>query len=230
MSVFLWPGRLPPIGPPSNIAGTTHSARAICLPPSTALQWRMPELSRRRSTDAREECWHIYYGDIHAGTIAIRTGNLMMRIRGSGIAVSIRDRSRASNRTARPPPSTRPAPISSAPGGCFCRIELRLISRRGAISGLDREEIRAVGCRQAAAAERMGAREAMQHLFEMPVRQYLQQSPPRGKLGPRPSHHAGARASLRVKHQRVGNDRSMIRYRCPAVASSSRLRMPPLTS
>jgi len=34
----------------------------------------MPELTRRRSTDAREECWHVYYGDIHAGTIAIRTG------------------------------------------------------------------------------------------------------------------------------------------------------------
>ena len=24
--------------------------------------------------DAREECWHIYYGDVHAGTIAIRSG------------------------------------------------------------------------------------------------------------------------------------------------------------
>ena len=35
----------------------------------------MPELTRRRSTDAREECWHTYYGDVHAGTIAIRSGN-----------------------------------------------------------------------------------------------------------------------------------------------------------
>src|SRR5882757_9186587 len=34
----------------------------------------MPTLTRSRSADAREECWHIYYGDIHAGTIAIRTG------------------------------------------------------------------------------------------------------------------------------------------------------------
>ena len=34
----------------------------------------MPELTRRRSTDAREECWHIYYGDVHAGTVAIRSG------------------------------------------------------------------------------------------------------------------------------------------------------------
>jgi CspA family cold shock protein len=31
----------------------------------------MPELTRRRSTDAREECWHIYYGNIQANTIAI---------------------------------------------------------------------------------------------------------------------------------------------------------------
>jgi hypothetical protein len=35
----------------------------------------MPELTRRRSTDAHEECWHIYYGDVHAGTIAIRNGS-----------------------------------------------------------------------------------------------------------------------------------------------------------
>jgi hypothetical protein len=25
--------------------------------------------------DARDECWHVYYGDVHAGTLAIRTGN-----------------------------------------------------------------------------------------------------------------------------------------------------------
>ena len=35
----------------------------------------MPALTRRRSTDAREECWHIYYGDVQAGTIAIRSRN-----------------------------------------------------------------------------------------------------------------------------------------------------------
>jgi hypothetical protein len=35
----------------------------------------MPELTRRRYPEAREECWHIYYGDVHAGTLAIRTGN-----------------------------------------------------------------------------------------------------------------------------------------------------------
>jgi hypothetical protein len=35
----------------------------------------MPELTRRRSADHRHKCWHVYYGDIHAGTIAERVGN-----------------------------------------------------------------------------------------------------------------------------------------------------------
>ena len=34
----------------------------------------MPKLTRRRYPKAREECWHVYYGDVHAGTIAIRIG------------------------------------------------------------------------------------------------------------------------------------------------------------
>ena len=35
----------------------------------------MPELTRRRSADHREECWQIYFGDVHAGTITERVGN-----------------------------------------------------------------------------------------------------------------------------------------------------------
>lgn len=34
----------------------------------------MPELTRRRSLDAPDECWHVYYGDVRVGTIAIRIG------------------------------------------------------------------------------------------------------------------------------------------------------------
>jgi hypothetical protein len=34
----------------------------------------MAELTRRRSLDAPEECWHVYWGDIRAGTIQIRSG------------------------------------------------------------------------------------------------------------------------------------------------------------
>jgi hypothetical protein len=35
----------------------------------------MPELTRRRSADAREECWHVFYDDVRVGSIAIRAGN-----------------------------------------------------------------------------------------------------------------------------------------------------------
>jgi hypothetical protein len=35
----------------------------------------MPALSRRRYPDVPEECWHIFYGDVHVGLIAIRTGS-----------------------------------------------------------------------------------------------------------------------------------------------------------
>jgi hypothetical protein len=31
----------------------------------------MPELTRRRYPE-REDCWHVYYGDVHVGTIAVR--------------------------------------------------------------------------------------------------------------------------------------------------------------
>jgi hypothetical protein len=33
----------------------------------------MPELTRRRYPE-RQDCWHVYYGDVHVGTIARRTG------------------------------------------------------------------------------------------------------------------------------------------------------------
>jgi hypothetical protein len=32
-------------------------------------------LTRRRAPNAREECWHIHYGDVRVGTIAKRVGN-----------------------------------------------------------------------------------------------------------------------------------------------------------
>jgi hypothetical protein len=33
----------------------------------------MPALTRRRYTE-RQDCWHVYYGDVHVGTIAVRAG------------------------------------------------------------------------------------------------------------------------------------------------------------
>jgi hypothetical protein len=35
----------------------------------------MPFLTRRRDPDSREETWLIFYGDVHVGTIAQRSGN-----------------------------------------------------------------------------------------------------------------------------------------------------------
>jgi len=34
----------------------------------------MPTLTRRRDFEAQKECWHVYYGDVHVGTIAVRVG------------------------------------------------------------------------------------------------------------------------------------------------------------
>ena len=34
----------------------------------------MPALTRRRDRDRHEECWRVFYGDVHVGTIAIRAG------------------------------------------------------------------------------------------------------------------------------------------------------------
>jgi hypothetical protein len=33
----------------------------------------MPDLTRRRYRE-RQDCWHVYYGDVHVGTIARRVG------------------------------------------------------------------------------------------------------------------------------------------------------------
>ena len=65
------------IAPTTPNNGTTSRAIALgcCLALRPALQCRMPELTRRRSPDHREECWHIYYGDIYADTITERVGN-----------------------------------------------------------------------------------------------------------------------------------------------------------
>ena len=62
-----------------------------CLPAQTALQWRMAALTRRGSPDAPDEFWHVYFGDVRVGTIAIRTGMApLANIRGAGPVASIR--------------------------------------------------------------------------------------------------------------------------------------------
>jgi hypothetical protein len=34
----------------------------------------MPALTRRRYPES-QDCWHVYFGDVHVGTIAACTGN-----------------------------------------------------------------------------------------------------------------------------------------------------------
>ncbi len=46
----------------------------IACPLRSRFNWRMLALTRRRSPDAPDECWHVYFGDVRVGTIAIRTG------------------------------------------------------------------------------------------------------------------------------------------------------------
>jgi hypothetical protein len=76
----------------------------------------MPTLTRRRSTDAREECWHIYYGDVRVGTIARRVGNPHDTDPWEWNCGFYPGSLRANTRAIPPRPSIKPAPISSAPG------------------------------------------------------------------------------------------------------------------
>jgi hypothetical protein len=60
----------------ADLCAHSGNAQAVAasLPARSARSWAMPELMRRRSPDAREECWHIYFGDVRVGTIGIRSG------------------------------------------------------------------------------------------------------------------------------------------------------------
>src|SRR3977135_1759680 len=83
----------------------------------------MPELARRRSTDAREECGHVYYGDVLAVRSRSAAATRMTKTRGNGIAVSIRAHTQANIRTEPPPAAKEPAPISKPRGRFFWRSE-----------------------------------------------------------------------------------------------------------
>src|SRR4051812_10601509 len=50
----------------------------------------MPTLTRRRSPDAREEAWRIFYGDVRVGTIAKRVGSRTISRDGVGAVASRR--------------------------------------------------------------------------------------------------------------------------------------------
>src|SRR5712664_2904414 len=91
----------------------------------------MPTLTRRRYPE-RPDCWHIYFGDVHADTIARRVGNPFDTDPWNGIADSIPAVIPVNAHTAPPQRSTMPAPTSSAHGQCFYRSEPKPIFRSGA--------------------------------------------------------------------------------------------------
>lgn len=105
--------------------------RASHRPPSARL-WAMLELTRRRYPETREQCWRVYYGDVHAGTIASTPATRMTPSPGNGGAASIPAAGLVNAPAARLTPSTKPARISKPHGGCFCPTVSRPIFRRGA--------------------------------------------------------------------------------------------------
>jgi hypothetical protein len=73
------------------------------------------------AADAREECWHVYYGDVHVGTIAIRTGIPF----DEDLRLLSGQRAGRVIRTGPQPPSTMLAPISKPHGAYFRPSEPR---------------------------------------------------------------------------------------------------------
>jgi len=59
---------------PSVNGSSAPSARATNRSTIAVGRIRSPALTRRRNADAPEECWHVVYGDVHVGKIAIRAG------------------------------------------------------------------------------------------------------------------------------------------------------------
>ena len=64
-------------------------------------------LTGRRDPEAREECWHIYFGDVRAGSFTRATACAASRRFGIGIAASIPVHAPANSRAVRPRLSTR---------------------------------------------------------------------------------------------------------------------------
>jgi hypothetical protein len=89
-----------------------------------------------RATDAREECWHVFYDDVRVGSIAIRAGNPDDTDPWQWYCCFYPGRIRRSARPAPRPRSTRREPLSRALGACFYPTEPRPIFRRGETIGI----------------------------------------------------------------------------------------------
>jgi hypothetical protein len=99
--------------------------------------WRfnsaMPALTRHRNLEAPDECWHVYYGDVRVGTIALRT-RIPHHEDPWGWACGFYPGSHP--RECTDGTASKPAPILKRRGWSFCQTELRQISRLGAIKGI----------------------------------------------------------------------------------------------
>jgi len=89
----------------------------------------MPTLTRRRYPE-RPDCWHVYYGDVRVGTIARRVGNPHDTDPWEWDC-GFYPGSHPREHKIPPRPSSKPAPISNAPGQRSYRTGRRPISRRG---------------------------------------------------------------------------------------------------
>src|ERR1700729_559883 len=49
-----------------------HRRETLCA--RSAESWGMPSLTRRRSDNPHQVTWHVYYADVHVGTIGERAG------------------------------------------------------------------------------------------------------------------------------------------------------------
>ena len=132
-----------PLARSSSIGG--HACQ-VPVPALECRHARMPALTRRRSAD-RPDCWHIYYGDVHAGTIAMRAGNPHDTDRwewSCGFYPGSRPGEIQSGTSAT---FEMPAPNLPAGGRSFCQPHRRRFSGVALPAGFDRVEIRHVGSR-----------------------------------------------------------------------------------
>jgi hypothetical protein len=92
----------------------------------------MPALTRRLDPDVRQECWLVYYGDVHVGAITKRTGNPHNTDLGNGAAASIRAAILATIGMAPQRVSMLPVRHSKQHGETICPSGAKPTSRNGA--------------------------------------------------------------------------------------------------
>jgi hypothetical protein len=95
----------------------------------------MPAVTRRRDRNLPQECWRIYYGDVHTPARSRSVSAIPVQLRsGNGAAASIRARGRECAPTAWPRRSKRRALPLKQRGACSWRGASGRTSEPGTIS------------------------------------------------------------------------------------------------